>query len=237
MPVRISVDVTKAVEGIHNLQKSQLPFATAKTLSNLAYGAQAKARQDIDNPGTRFQLRNKFTQQSIKVKPADKNTTPIAATIYTDPRAGYLGLQETGGERVPVGGREHLATPTKFLFDLIGGYGRIIPQAYRPKAMLAYADANQKKLYLGRKGLRAAPAVLQGYTFFLVTLNTGTLAIVGRHSSGREIYPFYVLVPERTIQQRFGLVADVGEFVKANYDKVWKDVWRDINVRGIRIKI
>lgn len=77
---------------LDDLQKKQIPFATAKTLTNLTKLSVDALKLELSKE---FVLRNKFTQNSIRYDKATKVNQQ--ALVYTV--SSYLPLQITGGSK------------------------------------------------------------------------------------------------------------------------------------------
>ena len=235
MEIRATVDVSESVAGLDELQKEHIPFALAKTLTGCAQAGQTAVQASL---GEKFTLRNKFTRQGIRIKPADKNATRIEADVHTDTanrRTGapdYLLPQEEGGEKVPHGGHEYLAVPTKYLRQMAPG---VIPAELRPRALLGavggrYTAITRKGQIALRNQRRAG-----GFEFFVQELGDGHKAIMGRYWTDRVAYPFYLLIPDAHIQPRLGMEQTVTTAVEEAFPDKWQETWRQIMVRGLRI--
>jgi hypothetical protein len=237
MDIKVSVDVSEAMAGLADLQKRQIPFAMAKTLTGCAKAGQAKVQENL---GGKFTLRNNFTRQGIRIKPAEKDSDHIEADVHTDTAnrstgaPDYLIAQEEGGEKVPHAGRQYLAIPTKYLRQLAPG---IIPAELRPRNLLGavggrFTDIKRKT---GQIALRNQK-VVQGFVFFLQEMPDGRKAIMGRYWTDRDAYPFYLLVPEGHIKPRLDMQKDVEEAVRAAFPELWDETWKQIMLRGLKIK-
>ena len=90
---------------LNTIAKKQIPFAIAKTLTNIAQKSQAEVKQNIRE---KFFIRKKSGgfESSIRIKPATK--TNLTAEVYT--MAAFAALQQTGGVKKAKDGR--LAIPS-----------------------------------------------------------------------------------------------------------------------------
>lgn len=232
--MRVKVDVTDVVNGLHELEKQHLPFALAAMLTTLAKGSQTKVKSGLPN---KFHLRNTFTEQGIRIKPAEKRAEIIEADVHTDTEnrktgaPDYLLKQEDGSERVPFGGRQHIAIPTKYLRQMCPG---VIPQELRPKALLTAVGGK----YTGRtrKGetVQRNQARVRGFVFFLQKSQSGTPMIFGRYWTERDAYPFYILVLEVHTKPILDMARDVEEYCTANLDAAWNEQWAKMRAKGLR---
>jgi hypothetical protein len=238
MQLKATVDVSEAVAGLDDLQKRQIPFALAKTLTGCAKAAQTVVQQNLSG---KFTLRNDFTKQGIRIKPADKSPASgvIEADVHTDTanRAtgapDYLLPQEDGGEKVPHGGRQYLAVPTRYLRQMAPG---AIPTELRPRNLLGavggrYTATTRKK---GQIALRNQK-VVRGFIFFLADLQDGHKAIMGRYFTEQDAYPFYLLIPDAKIKPRLEMQKDVEKAAQAAFPGLWAEAWKGIMARGLRI--
>jgi hypothetical protein len=237
MTVRVKVDVTPVVNGLHDLEKQHLPFALAATLTTLVKGAAVKVKGGLHN---KFQLRNTFTEQGIRFKPAEKRSEVIEADVHTDTanrRTGapdYLVKQEDGGERVAFGGRQHIAIPTKYLRQMIGN--KPIPAEMRPKALLT--AVNGRYTAHTRKGQIALrnQARAQGFVFFLQQAKSGLPMIMGRYWTERDAFPFYILVREVSTRPRLDAEKTVEDYCNAYLEEAWNEQWKKMREAGLRFK-
>ncbi len=232
MSLRVSVDITEAVAGLHELEHQHLPYAVAATLTTLAKGAQGKVREGLQN---KFKLRNEFTKQGIRIKPAEKNSSRIEADVHTDTAnrttgaPDYLGKQEDGGERVAIGGRSHIAIPTRYLREMIGQ--RPIPAELRPKALLTAVNGRYTKR--NGKGTTRQTRV-NGMVFFLAPEPDNPKWIMGRYWTDRDAFPFYTLATSVTTRPRLEMHQEVEAYVSQNFGNAWREQWEKMRARGLK---
>ena len=95
----------KATKNLRQIATKQIPFAAAKTLTQIAQQSQAEVRKNIRE---KFFIRKKSGgfESSIRIKPATK--TKLTAEVYTF--ASFAALQQTGGLKQAKDGR--LAIPS-----------------------------------------------------------------------------------------------------------------------------
>ena len=237
MKLRTSIDVSEAVAGLNDLQKKQLPFALAATLTGCAKAGQAATQEGLSG---KFHLRNDFTRRGIRIKPASKKGERIEADVHTDTAnrntgaPDYLVAQQGGGEKVPHGGRQFLAVPTKYLRQLAPG---VIPAELRPRNLLGAVGGRFMVNRRGKAGALRNQRIVQGFVFFIQTLQSGNKAIMGRYWTDREetAYPFYFLIPEGKIRARLDMDKTVRQVVEREFPEQWQATWRRIMARGLRI--
>ena len=140
--------------------------------------------------------------------------------------------QEDGGEKVPHGGRQYLAIPTRYLRKMAPG---VIPHELRPRNLLGavggrYTGRNRK----GQIALRNQ-RIVNGFVFFIQDISDGHKAIMGRYWTERDAYPFYLLIPEGHIRPRLDMQKTVEAAARQAFPELWAETWRQIMVRGLRI--
>ena len=223
--IAISIDLSGYVEEVAQARSKDIPFATAKALTRVAQDAQTEVRRNIQRD---FTLRNNWTQQNIKITPAQKLSWPITAEVYTDTGSGsapdYLEPQEDGGEKVPHNGHTYIAIPTKYLRALIGDT-TVIPAALRPKELLAEFTGT----YVGRRSGKASrtPKAQQfvGFKQYI----RGELYIMGRRpEDSREAIPLYLLVPEASIRPVLEMADTVERVAEERFETHWDDAWGEL---------
>lgn len=89
-----------ASASLSQIATRQIPFAVAKTLTNVAQSSQQAVRQQIKE---KFFIRKRSGgfESSIRIRPATK--TNLTAEVYT--MAAFAALQQTGGIKQAKGGR------------------------------------------------------------------------------------------------------------------------------------
>jgi hypothetical protein len=232
--VELKVDVDGPLRGLRLVRDEALPFTIVRALTLTAQDAQQIVRQ-VER--TTFTLRNDWTVRNTKITPATKQT--LMAEVYTDTGNSsgpdYLPPQETGGDKVPVGGHKFLAIPTTYLFKYTPK-SRPIPDNLRPRAILP-ADAELGVTYTGSFSAGSKGAVKrvigkaamkklgQGdfAAFTQVTLS-GTLCIFVRHGGmgyrggSNDAEPWYVLTRDAHIKARFPMTEVVTQVVSSNFE-------------------
>lgn len=107
-----------------DFEHRQLPFATAKALTDVArYDVKPAIERRID---VAFDKPVRFTQQAVGYLPAHK-TTLTSRVFIKDIQKGYLGIQQEGGIRRPTG--RALAVPIRQPRDVHGNMPRGVIQS------------------------------------------------------------------------------------------------------------
>lgn len=99
MTVEISVksDLDEVVDRVARRYRDQVPFAAARALTLTAKDAAAAITSEIDKA---FDRPTAITRKAIGSQYANKQTL-TARVFVKDIQAAYLGLQISGGERLP----------------------------------------------------------------------------------------------------------------------------------------
>lgn len=94
----------KAIKSLSQIASRQIPFITAKSLTNVAQKSQTEVKKHIRDE---FHIRKKSGgfESSIRIKPANKRS--LTSQVYT--MAAFASLQQTGGKKKARDGR--LAIP------------------------------------------------------------------------------------------------------------------------------
>lgn len=219
------IDITGYVEEVEQARSRDIPFAVAKALTRTAQDAQSEVRRSVQRD---FTLRNNWTQQNIKITPAQKLSYPITAEVYTDTGnnqggADYLEAQEDGGEKVPHQGHTYIAVPTTYLRAITGA--GVIPAPLRPRELLAEFTGT----HVGRRSKAdvRTPKALQfvGFKQYI----RGKLFIMGRRpTDAKEAIPLYLLTPEASIRPILNMENTVGRIAEDRFETHWDDAWADI---------
>jgi len=248
MSVRVKVDVTEAVKGLHELEKQHLPFALAATLTNLAKGGQGKVKSGL---GEKFRLRNNFTKQGIRFKPAEKKSARIEADVHTfleNRQTGapdYGDRQEEGEDRtayrgVQFEGARYLAVPSDYLRQLVGN--KPIPAELRPAALLtaingSYTTSVKRKGWQNRQLAIRKQAIINGWRFFVWKSKTGSPFIVGVPPGNRDtLLPFYILTRHVHTKPRLAMDETVEKYVSENFEAAWQEQWEKMHAAGLRFR-
>lgn len=95
--INVSSNVRQWSREFQDKYRNQLPFATAKALTNTAQDIQREITRHLPDI---FEKPTPFTQRAIGYQRATKREL-TALVFVKDIQAAYLGLQVTGGERRP----------------------------------------------------------------------------------------------------------------------------------------
>lgn len=252
MPVTVKIEgVSRLLDNLRDLEKRQIPFILAKSLTDTAKDAQKASQQSLTERSA-FTLRNKWTEGGIRIKPALKSSAGgrIEADVHTDLAKGggvdYLQIQDSDYVRAPTG-HHYLCIPTDILRRMAGGKSAIIPDELRPANLLRYADGKFK--YAVTRGKmkgtlrRVRSPAVRGMVFFTdsggmpIHLKSGARGIWGRTiGDPRQAYLLYVMVEHtKSIRKRFFLEDVVKEVVEESFARNWEKNWNELYAKGFRV--
>lgn len=137
--MNIQSDIKQAVAKLQSITDAkQLPFAIARALTVTARDVQDEVRNNLTQ---RFTLRNNWVRQGIQIQRATKQN--LEAMVFS--RDAFMGLQEVGGAKSPLG--NYLAVPTSLVRRTPKD---MIRKADRPKSLGNKAEVIE---FMGRKWL------------------------------------------------------------------------------------
>lgn len=129
MSITIRLDTTKAVANLSALAQSQLPFATARAITQTGLDFQQAERAKLK---TIFTLRRAdfIEKQGVKLIGGIATKAKPTITFGVDPKASFLDKFETGDQKKPKG--RFLALPT----DVRRTKRDLITKANRPRQLI-----------------------------------------------------------------------------------------------------
>jgi hypothetical protein len=137
--MNIQSNIKQAVAKLQSITDAkQLPFAIARALTVTARDVQDEVRNNLTQ---RFTLRNNWVRQGIQIQRATKQN--LEAMVFS--RDAFMGLQEVGGAKSPLG--NYLAVPTSLVRRTPKD---MIRKADRPKSLGNKAEVIE---FMGRKWL------------------------------------------------------------------------------------
>jgi len=137
--MNIQSNIKQAVAKLQSITDAkQLPFAIARALTVTARDVQDEVRNNL---AQRFTLRNNWVRQGIQIQRATKQN--LEAMVFS--RDAFMGLQEVGGAKSPLG--NYLAVPTSLVRRTPKD---MIRKADRPKCLGNKAEVIE---FMGRKWL------------------------------------------------------------------------------------
>lgn len=181
LSLNVKSNIKEFTRGLTNIQKQQVPFATARALTRTAQACQkdiGEAIPKIFNTTKKWWLKQQPT--GVKITPAKK--ADLEAVVYT--RAYFANLQEKGGIKTPY-----------------QGGGILVPTENVPK--YGRKSGGAAKLIAGKKIMRRGGK--PGGSPFL-TMKSGHKGIF-RRKSKKAVELLYTLVPRASIAAHFGFAA------------------------------
>lgn len=131
MSVTIRIDTAKTVANLTALAQSQIPFATARAITQTGLDFQKAEQARFDQ---QFTLRRPdfIKKQGVKLIGGIATKAKPSITFGVDPKASFLDKFETGQEKTPTRG-QFLALPT----DVRKNKRDLISPSNRPRALIA----------------------------------------------------------------------------------------------------
>jgi hypothetical protein len=206
----VRIDIKPTIAALSALEKEQVPFVVAKTLTDVALGSQRVIREGMPN---RFNIRSRYEIVGVRIEPAKKidikNYGLAEAVVkHIDP---CMALHETGGEKIPKTARAIAIPEKKFEQTGIRGSSGAIKRKYRPAQLLR--DFNQQRHHGRKRGKHGKPKP------FIVAKN-GRVFVAIRSTASR--YPLdylYVFAARAHIKPRFDFQKTVEQYVAGNFEK------------------
>lgn len=177
--------LVKFARELEALADRQLPFALAASLTDTARQARDEVRSRMPK---HFKVRNESVRNAVQFMPADKRDPEPTALVHTQPWAGFLTLQVTGGTKRAHLGR--VAVPTRIVRR--SARGRIL-KSLKPRPLRL------------RRGLEAGKVA------------EGVIVVRGVRMAPPGLSIFYHLVRGARIKARWPLEAEVRAVVVARF--------------------
>lgn len=196
MDAKVQADFRPLTRRLDDLARSQVPFATARALTDMAQAAAVANRRALPSV---FDRPIPFTRNSIAVTPAKKSNL-VARVFVKDRQAEYLQLQETGGTRRPERSKQ-------------GGTGK--GQALiMPKAIARNAFGNIPR--------RALAALQRQRDVFVGKTASGEGGFFRRLESGK-LQPLALFIAAAKYKPRFGFKVRVIKVAQATMGPAFRE--------------
>ncbi|GGX53082.1 hypothetical protein [Undibacterium squillarum] len=212
----ITITVKGAAEivaTIDSITQSQLPFATARALTQTARAGRQAATEEIDRA---FDSPTSFTRRAIAFRPADKATL-TAAVFVKDDQAQYLAPQVFGGKRDFKPFEERFGKTLTGLF------------AFGGKAAKRNAAGN-----LSRAEITKIAKGLGGNYFVLTAKSRPDIQLIAMRSKDKkEILPQLVFVTKANYKPRYKFGDVVRQASVDVYEKEFRAAW-DAAIKTMR---
>ena len=206
----IDLDFNKTIKALSLIQKSQLPFASAKSLTYLAGGAQ---RANKSNLSKKFKVRNKKRLESgIRITPASKKDfikgTQSSSVKELDE---HMGRQEFGGTKKAKQG--DLAIPGSGFNENDRTSKGSIKKSKKPRALINKMTTKGRPR---KRGKHRKPKP------FVMKKNGKPIAIAIRTGNTKKPLKYiYNFTDKSKVLPRFQFVKTVQKYVIANYGKTF----------------
>jgi hypothetical protein len=201
-----------------DVQGEQIPYATAKALTEVAFGGQRAAKSEMAHS---LKLRNRFSQSGIQVEKADKADWPVVfAQVGVEQRRSYLIDHIEGGKR--QGGTHGRAILEQ---DSLRSATGKVPMGKRPAALIAKARqakrrADAAQAFTGKRPDKRLP-------FLFHSSKWGNEVLAQR--TGSERYPLKIVYAFKrgvTIRREFEMDLAVERLVGASYYQAFERALR-----------
>jgi len=198
LDLRIKVDAAAAARQVKDIAQNQIPFTTALALTRTAQKAQKVIRQALPE---RFIIRRKaWALGGIRVEAATKRMlTAVVKDINP-----YMGLQEIGGTKFPMG--KNIAVPLKG------------------------ARASRRSLISKRNMPRQL--LDSGRGFILHLPKSGREFICTWRGRRKGLAFMYVLIPRAEIREAYHFGETVQTTVQRVFESTFAAAWEEVKTRG-----
>jgi hypothetical protein len=229
LKISVSSQLKTAINSINNIMTNQIPFATAKALTDTSklVKDELPAKMQAAFQGGIVP----FTRIGIFNTPARKNNL-IAIVGFKDKQAGYLIYQIQGGQRTPL--HVALRLPARTINEAGQSYGvRLTPQGNLPNNIIkTLIGLSKTQVRLQRKTIRRlrigrGKGVQDGSSIFYGTpKNNPHSSVAGlyvRIPSQRRLVPL-ILFPQRSAsyKPKFNLLFITRSIVYREFPKQFK---------------
>jgi hypothetical protein len=197
------------------MSAKNIKFATAKSLTKMAQGAQEAVRQSLPKErGGPFYIRRQWVVGGIRIKPATRSALEaLVYSIDSGGRRSFMGRQERGGTKTNVSGGQHIAIPLRAVKPTPKS---IVPQGYKPKNLLRYGPS---------RGARQEGMKQRGQAFKIKSKNRPGVEWIMMKKGGKYV-PAWLLVPRATIKGTNFLSGPAARFVHMNAREILMENFR-----------
>lgn len=214
--VDINLNIKPVIKALNAIEREQLPFVVAKTLTEIAKGAQKAVQKQTDR---KFHSRSEWVKKGVRIETAKKKTVQRygfgeAIVKHID---DYMTPQETGGEKKLLSHgkstkRKAIAIPEKNIAEQMRGSSGAIQKKFKPKTLLNKPASSGRPRKWGRHK-KAKP--------FIMTSNTNDHVVIAMRK-GNERYPLkylYVLAHRAKIKPRYDFRKIVKGYAEGTFSK------------------
>lgn len=190
-----SISVTSNIQKVAQkfsgqINAKNMRFATAKSLTQMAQGAQAEVRDKMPKTkGGPFYIRRNWVLGGIRIKSATRaNLESVVYSIDSGGRRDFMGRQERGGIKANSSGGEHIAIPLRAVKPRPQS---IVPRGYKPKNLLRYGPS---------QGARQEAMKRRGQAVKVKAKNRPGVEWIVMKKGGKYV-PAWLLIKQATIKR------------------------------------
>jgi hypothetical protein len=220
MNAAVHIDTTETIRYLTKIERDQLPYVLAKTVTDVAKGAQAEIQKAMPR---RFNIRNPWAIKGVRIEPGKKADVKRtgqaeAAVTHIDP---FMEKQETGAQRAirsqgrATGGNKRQAVPVDDT-GLRTASGAI-KKAKRPGALLKdYGKLPDRRT--GRKwGRKRRPK-----PFIMAAKNGASLVAIRTGAARNPVRVLFTLTSRIKVNPRFEFRTTVENYAATHFYKIFK---------------
>lgn len=215
----VHMDVSEARRAMTFLQRQQMPFIVAATLTRTITGGQTLMRNRVKRL---YKLHTPFIPQQFKRRTARKeeiiSTGSTEARLYTDRKIKFMIPHETGEYKMPIGAA--LTNPDDEAVKLPGfktGTGKVSTR-FQPKNLLRPTFSVKSKRRVGGAGKRQPTAfVLRGAIVRRAT---------DRKGDRNNLVTLFRFIPRAKIKPTLQMEETMTKFVRTALPVVYRRVSR-----------
>jgi len=217
MATKFKVDFRATVRALNEIQKKQVPFATAKSLTDLAKAGQAAVRVNTEK---KFDLRAKaFIKRNIRITPAKKRevrTGKAFSAVRTDPKIkSFMVGHEKGETRKAMKSRRISVPGTDLVKKAFRKASGGVKRRFLPSTLL--------KDFKGDRGVRGPKTKSRVKKPFIILGKNGVPLVVRRISKKRKpleiLYSFKKFVK---IDKKWGFEKTVKGIVQFKAKRIFE---------------
>jgi len=216
----VKIDTTDFIKYLTHLERDQLPYVLAKTVTDIAKGAQAEIQKAMPR---KFHIRNPWTIKGVRIEPGKKAQVKKtgqaeAAVTHIDP---FMKKQEEGASRAieshgrRIGGNKRQAVPVDDT-GLRTASGAI-RKRMRPGALLKdYGKLQDRRK--GRKwGRKRKPK-----PFIMHAASGASLVAVRTNAARLPVRVLFTLTSRIRVNPRYDFRRTVENYAAKNFHKIFK---------------
>lgn len=211
LAIDVRSNVAEVIRSLGAVRTDQIPFGTARALTNTAREARDVVRSEMPQ---RFTVRRPWIQQGVRFSGATKQS--LTATVFDkDP---FMAIQETGGEKVSI---------RKRVFDY-GEYLAIPLDARRSKRdVVDKRDWPQNLIHPYILTARDGRKYLAVHDIVVANRIVGLRTARGKQKRATGTRLMYVLVKRETVRARFGFRTTVERVARERFPINFAQSMRD----------